>query len=100
MKLSQAIEDALLTRKYNSYDEFMCTVLKNNYSLELRNQLQEMLNVIFPGILSRPLVNQLFERAGGLEMSQEDNNVFWANSFQLTAEWYVWFVFDLKRKGL
>ena len=100
MKLSQAIEEALITGKYSTRDKFMCSVLAQEYSDKLRDQLQDLLNVIFPGIGKRPLVKALFNREGGWEMSDEDYNVFWENSFKRTQEWYVWFVFDLKRKGL
>lgn len=100
MKLSKAIEEALITGKYSTRNEFMCSVLAQEYSDKLRDQLQDLLNVIFPGIGKRPLVNALFDREGGWEMNVEDSQIFWENSFKRTSEWYVWFVFDLKRKGL
>lgn len=100
MKLSEAIEDALLTRKYNRYDEFMCSVLQHQYAPELRDQLQELLNVIFPSIKTHPLIIALHEHYGVALWSNKDSMEFWDNSFHRTTEWYVWFVFDLKRKGL
>lgn len=98
MKLSQAIENAIRTGKYNLYNEFMCHVLKDNYSVELMEELQRMLNIIFPGIRTRPLITTLHK----IEENKPgfDSVLFWATSFERTKEWYCWFVFDLKRKGL
>lgn len=98
MKLSKAIEEVLLSGAYNQCNAFMCNVLNDEYDLEMEQELQSYLSEIFQNEGKRPLINQLWDierkKPGFLEEE------FWFNDFNRTQEWYVWFVFDLKRKGL
>lgn len=98
MKLSQAIEEALTSGVYNQCNAFMCNVLLNDHGYEMEQQLQDHLSEIFQNEGKRPLINQLwaieYKKPGFVEEE------FWFNDFNRTSEWYVWFVFDLKRKGL
>lgn len=98
MKLSQAIEEALTSGVYNQCNPFMCNVLNQKHKRSMTEDLQDRLSKIFqrPGDL--PLSVQLH-----VIESQKPNfneNEYWETDFKRTQEWYVWFVFDLKRKGL
>ncbi|QHJ81351.1 MAG: hypothetical protein [Bacteriophage sp.] len=98
MKLSQAIEEALTSGVYNQCNAFMCNVLVVAHGKEMEQQLQGHLGEIFQNEGKRPLINQLwcieYKKPGFNE------HEFWETNFERTQEWYVWFVFDLKRKGL
>lgn len=98
MKLSQAIEEALTSGVYNQCNSFMCNVLNVAHGSEMMEQLQNHLSEIFQNEGKRPLINQLwvieYKKPG---FSQDE---FCKTNFERTQEWYVWFVFDLKRKGL
>lgn len=98
MKLSEAIEEALLSGVYNQRNEFMCNVLKDKHGFSMMEELQEHLGSIFNSFGTRPLSVQLYH----LESKKPDFSEveFWKTCFKRTQEWYVWFVFDLKRKGL
>lgn len=98
MKLSQAIEEVLLSGAYNQCNEFMCNVLNDEYDLEMEQELQSYLSEIFQNEGKRPLINQLWDIERKKPGFVEEE--FWNNYFKRTQEWYVWFVFDLKRKGL
>lgn len=98
MKLSQAIEEVLLSGAYNQYNKFMCNVLNDEHDLEMKQELQSYLSEIFQNEGKRPLINQLWDIERKKPEFNENN--FWNNHFKRTQEWYVWFVFDLKRRGL
>lgn len=96
MKLSAAIELMLVSKKYNRFDEFMCLVLKDNDLGEHIDAVQDMVHAINPTYaLGYPLYSTLFESdlLGLRDMNFE-------HAFKVTSELYVWWVFDLKRKGL
>lgn len=98
LKLSQAIEEALTSGVYNQCNQFMCNVLEVEHGLNMRSDLQVHLGLVFNSLGSRPLIKELHS----IEVLKRgfDHAEFWKTSFERTQEWYVWFVFDLKRKGL
>lgn len=98
MKLSEAIEEALTSGVYNQCNSFMCNVLDVAHGQPMRDELQSHLSEIFQGDGERPLINQLWDIERKKPGFVEEE--FWFNDFNRTQEWYVWFVFDLKRKGL
>lgn len=96
MKLSAAIEKMLVERKYNRFDEFMCLVLRDNYLSEHIDAVQDMVHAINPEYpYGYPLYSTLYESA---LLDIQDMEL--AEAFKVTTELYVWWVFDLKRKGL
>lgn len=98
MKLSKAIEEVLLSGAYNQINEFMCNVLTDKHGRYMAEELQSSLSEIFNSHGSTPLSVQLHH----MESQKPNFNEaeYWRTCFKRTQEWYVWFVFDLKRKGL
>lgn len=96
MKLSQAIEKMLVSGAYNIADQYMCIVLRHNDLLRFEDDVQDMVNAIYPASnRGTPLVCALHE-AGVINM----DNMSWHAQFEFTQQLYCWWVFDLKRKGL
>jgi hypothetical protein len=96
MKLSAAIEQALVSGTYNQCNEFMCCVLND---MDLDNHIpavQAMVATIapkpYPGM---PLCNALHE-AKIIDVNRD----CYTATFAYTKQLYCWWVFDLKRKGM
>ena len=93
MKLSAAIEQALVTGTYGSSEHgyYMCLALAS--WPEHVAEVQKLVNTLhidtYDGI---PLACALY-KAGYL-----DENL--KGSEQYTTQFYIWWVYDLKRKGL
>ena len=98
MKLSQAIEEALTSGVYNQCNEFMCNVLNQAHGQSMMEDLQDHLAEVFHNVGDLPLsvqIHRIESRKPGFNELE-----YWKTSFRRTQQWYVWFVFDLKRKGL
>lgn len=96
MKLSQAIEQMLVTRRYGNQCEFMCCVLDHANLSEFVNDVQDMVASIYDsGKPTWPLACALHD-AGIIDT----NNQTWSETLAYTTQLYCWWVFDLKRKGL
>lgn len=97
MKLSEAIEQMIVTRKYCLYDhEYMCNSLSHNDLGGFVDAVHDMVCTIKPGIgRGTPLICAL-HAAGIINV----NNMTDPEMFSYTLQVYCWWVFDLKRKGL
>lgn len=100
MKLSTAIERALIDKMYSmnghmyGQSEFMCNVLAKDGLHDHVCSVQAMVQQINPSpVKKQALVAALFN-AGYITDSMSR-----ADTFAYTTELYVWWVFDLKRKG-
>lgn len=92
MKLSEATEHALLNGFYTFDNPYMCNAM---HTLGLTRHVQSievMLDTISPGNFT--LWGALYD-AGLVSTVNED-----VDGFNYTSQLYVWWVFDLKRKGL
>lgn len=97
MKLSAAIEKAIKSGMYNQCNEFMCVVL---------DQMGEQLHV--PAVTA--LVSSIHPNSGDIPLAcalharkyMNINDGSWSHEqqFAYTQQLYIWWVFDLKRKGL
>lgn len=96
MKLSAAIEEMLVSRKYGASCEFMCCALDNAGLDQFVNAVQDMVATIYAG-KSRtwPLACALHDAR-----IVNTNLQTWAETLAYTKQLYCWWVFDLKRKGL
>lgn len=101
MKLSEAIEKALTDRMYSltgcmwGQSSYMCVVLKAWGRRDLAKSVEDMVQGISPNpYRGQALVSALYE-TGYITDSMSR-----AEQFAYTTELYVWWVFDLKRKGL
>lgn len=93
MKLSEAIEHALVNEVYYLENAFMCNAMCSMGHTAHIPHIEGMLNTIDPGdhyTLSDALVSAY------PEMVFKDK----VDRFAFTSQLYVWWVFDLKRKGL
>lgn len=98
MKLSAAIELMLVSGKYNIQDEFMCLVLQDYDHGEHVDAVQDMVCTINPdGRRGYPLICALHDSAK-CEFHLDDVSA--QEEFDYTKQFYCWWVFDLKRKGL
>lgn len=105
MFLSRIIELALVRGYYGtepSEDIFMCNALHSmmRAGLITRNQhdkavkcIQAMMLGIFPDYQCYTLVDALYRKGVTTNKDIFDN-------YEFTQQLYVWWVFDLKRKGL
>lgn len=98
MKLSEAIEQMLVTKVYSLHMPYMCIVLgyEDNTSLHIKSVV-EMVNGIYHNTGDIPLVCALHYRN---LMNINDGSWSDARQFDYTQQLYCWWVFDLKRKGL
>lgn len=92
MKLSAAIELALLNKRYHPLDPYMCNAMYAMGYWRHIDAIESMLDTISPDNYT------LFGAVGDvlprfLEMSREEK-------FAYTSQLYCWWVFDLKREGL
>lgn len=101
MKLSAAIEKALIDKMYSldgymyGQSSYMCIVLKAAGRYDLANLVADMVQGISPNPYhGQALVSALYD-TGYITDSMSR-----ADTFAYTSELYVWWVFDLKRKGL
>lgn len=101
MKLSAAIESALTDRMYSldglmyGQSAYMCNVLKCAGHHDHVCSVQNMVHRINPNpVKEQALVSALYD-TGYITVSMSR-----ADTFAYTSELYVWWVFDLKRKGL
>ena len=96
MKLSEAIEQMLVTGCYSLVDQYMCHVLSNNNLGRFKSDVEDMVMTIRPqNYRGSPLVCALHE-SHFINM----NEMTWDEMFSYTTQLYCWWVFDLKRKGL
>ena len=97
MKLSQAIEKAIVSKTYAPYvNEFMCNIMNVQGMQHHTESIQDMVATIYPeGNRSQPLICALID--AGIREAEYDNDL---EDFAYTKELYCWWVFDLKRKGL
>lgn len=96
MKLSEAIEQMLVTPGcYSPQNEYMCHVLSANNLGRFKSDVEDMVLTIHQSYRGVPLVCALHE-SRIINM----NNMGWREMFDYTTQLYVWWVFDLKRKGL
>lgn len=101
MNLSTAIEHALINSWYSldthtlGRSAYMCNVLKHAGLNHMVQAVQEMVHSIHSShIKQQALISALYD-AGYL-----DPDLPRIEQFAYTTELYVWWVFDLKRKGL
>lgn len=94
MKLSEAIELALVNKAYCVETPYMCHALVNINLDEFVGHVMAMVKNIYPwahsllgalGYINAPCRNWLADDC---------------TNFQVTKQLYCWWVFDLKRKGL
>lgn len=96
MKLSTCIERILVNGVYSVEDEFMCNILDRDGLTEFKRDVQDMVAKISPSSKrGTPLVCALHD-VGIIDM----NDMSSRKEFEYTQQLYVWWVFDLKRKGL
>lgn len=96
MKLSEAIEHCLVTGVYSQSTPFMCVALKRASLGYLVHHVERLVGSIYPSSWdSTPLANAL-NNARIFKM--EDNTE--KASFDFNKQLYIWWVFDLKRKGM
>lgn len=90
MKLSEAIEKCLLAGYYEDAGYYMCHALENNGMKDHVRAVGKMVKSICPYSVSL---------AGALGHAEIiDTRLIDVNEY--TTEFYCWWVFDLKRKGL
>lgn len=99
MKLSQAIEEMLVDGHYGKPSgQYMCIVLSDRgdpYAAFV-DDIERMVNTINPnGYIGQPLICALHDR-GVINM----NGMSCQEMQDYTTQFYCWWVFDLKRKGL
>lgn len=100
MKLSAAIELMLVSGNYNKHMEFMCLVLRDYGHGEHVDAVQDMVHSIYPeGRTGYPLVCALND-SPKCTFNFDDYPVGRTGEFEYTKQFYCWWVFDLKRKGL
>lgn len=99
IKLSAAIEQAITSGKYNTCDEYMCCVLKSMRLEYHVAAVQDMVAEVAQGqgMPGQPLVCALSQST---LCSFNLDVMSWPEAFQYTKQFYCWYVFDLKRKGL
>lgn len=96
MKLSEAIELAIMSGKYSYVDGYMCCVLRRMNMEYHVGAIQKMMSGISSkGYPSQPLICTLHD-AKVLDMEDMSPR----EQFNYTLQFYCWWVFDLKRKGL
>lgn len=96
MKLSEAIEQAIVSGTYNQCCEYMCVTLRKMNMEHHVQAVQQMVNNINPRAYDdQPLICALHD-AGILDMGIMTQ----AEQFTYNQQLYCWWVFDLKRKGL
>lgn len=91
MKLSAAIELALTSGKYEGNLSFMCWALE---ALEQNEHIPQVMALVHS---FNPQCSSL---SGAIDCSTMDWESINPDMDELTKELYVWWVFDLKRKGL
>lgn len=92
MKLSEAIERALLKKYYSFDNAFMCNALYTMGYWRHLEAIEAMLDTI--SLDNNTLIGALVDvYPSFLEKSREEK-------FAYTSQLYCWWVFDLKRKGL
>lgn len=93
MKLSAAIEHALVKGYYSIDNPYMCNAMHSLGLTRHVHYIEEMVDSIAPGEYT--LWGALYESYRHLINGKAE-----ADDFAFTSELYVWWVFDLKRKGL
>lgn len=95
MKLSEAIEEALLNGLYERSNYFMCHAMHVMNQMDHKATVQQMVYAIQVG--GRYGVGHTLFGA----LNTHCRCVFNGKATDaVTTEFYVWWVFDLKRKGL
>jgi hypothetical protein len=95
IKTSAMIEQLLVDGTYNNNDEYMCILLRDVFgsdeSLKAARTIRNALLMIS---------SSNFTLQGALTMRVKDF-AYWSaeEQFAYKQQWYVWFVFDLKRQG-
>lgn len=93
MKLSQAIERALVKGYYTPGNPYMCNAMCAMGYWNLEHDIAAMVDTINP---------DNYTLIGALRNIYPDkfNAMSCAEEFAYTSQLYCWWVFDLKRKGL
>lgn len=97
MKLSEAIEQTIVSGTYNQCNEFMCIALGNMNLHQFIPDVQELVYSILPNTGDIPLSCALHSMH---YININDGSMSHAQQFAYTQQLYCWWVFDLKRKGL
>ena len=97
MKLSGAIEECLLSGKYNVNNEFMCIALSDAGYKKFTADVTEMVNSIHPNSGDIPLSCALHAKK---LLNLNDGSWSKMRTHLYCKQLYCWWVFDLKRKGL
>ncbi len=96
MKLSAAIEQAIVSGTYSMNNEFMCHIMQRMGRNDLKLQVEDMVQSLIPGdYRGRPLACALHD----LKLINI-NQVGLETYFPYLKQFYCWWIFDLKRKGL
>lgn len=98
MKLSAAIEQAIVSGTYSVHNEFMCIALADLGYKHLAADVTEMVSTIHPNTGDIPLSCALHARG----LVDLDLGAGWSHVtiHEYCKQLYCWWVFDLKRKGL
>lgn len=101
MKLSAVIELMLTSGEYNQCNPYMCNVLKHAFKGKYREHVESVQDMVC-SLNTDP--DRIIWRGDALACVLHDlgfiklgRGYSW---FPYTRELYVWWVFDLKRKGL
>lgn len=96
MKLSEVIENMIVTGNYGAQNEYMCNVLKEHGYRDFVDDVHDMVAIIHPrGVRGIPLICALHET-----FIINMNKMSCREMANYTKQLYCWWVFDLKRKGL
>lgn len=100
MKLSAVIEKALTSGAYNPSTPYMCHALEVINLEEFIPDIHIMVADIAPNAnLGYPLICALHD-SPKCTFNLEDFDIGRAEEFKYSQQFYCWWVFDLKRKGL
>jgi hypothetical protein len=93
VKLSEAIERALVKGVYDASNPYMCNAMYSMGYPNFEADIAEMLDTISPD-------NYTLIGALGDVYPDTFGNMNYLKKFAYTSQLYCWWVFDLKRKGL
>lgn len=96
MKLSEIIENIIVSGVYNIDDEFMCNILDRDGLTEAKLKVQDMVQSISPASMRGAPLACALHKVGIIDIE----NMSYDETFTYTKQLYCWWVFDLKRKGL
>lgn len=109
MKLSEAIEQALTTEECNEFghcvvyggptlgSEFLCLVFMDLGLGKFETDVMDMLHSLYPvGERGKLTLSSTLDKLGLVNLDTWS----YARIMAYTTQFYCWWVFDLKRKGL